>query len=77
VVPEPGAFHGTSDNAAGTRIRIAASAYLLLLLLAIIRKRLDLDLSLYAILRILGIAPFERMPSNQTLSEAECKPRHP
>jgi hypothetical protein len=68
------AFYGTSDNAVRTQIWIAVSVYVLV---AIIRKRLNLDLSLYTILQILSITPFERMPLNQAFSDAVHKPRNP
>ncbi len=41
------AFHGTSENAVKTQIWIAVSIYALV---AIVRKRLELELSLYQIL---------------------------
>jgi len=44
------AFFGTSENAVKTQIWIAISVYVLV---AIIKKQLNLDLSLYTILQIL------------------------
>jgi len=42
-------FYGTSENAVKTQIWIAVSVYVLV---AIVRKRLDLDASLYTLLQI-------------------------
>jgi len=58
------AFYGTSKNAVKTQIWIAISVYVLL---AIIKKRLDLDLSLYTILQILSVTAFEQVPIIQVL----------
>jgi high-affinity nickel permease len=44
------AFYGTSENAVKTQIWIAVSVYVLV---AIVRKRLELEVSLYQILQIL------------------------
>jgi hypothetical protein len=53
------AFYGTSDNAVKTQIWIAVSVYVLV---AIVRKRLDIKLSLYQILQILSVTLFEKTP---------------
>jgi Domain of unknown function (DUF4372)/Transposase DDE domain len=53
------AFYGTSENAVKTQIWIAVSVYVLV---AILRKRLELDASLYQILQILSISLFEKTP---------------
>ena len=53
------AFFGTSQNAVKTQIWIAVSVYVLV---AIIRKRLELDASLYQILQILSVSLFEKTP---------------
>jgi len=53
------AFYGTSENAVKTQIWIAVSVYVLV---AIVRKRLELDASLYQILQILSVSPFEKTP---------------
>ena len=50
------AFYGTSENAVKTQIWIAVSVYVLV---AIVRKRLELDASLYQILQILSVTLFE------------------
>jgi transposase len=52
-------FFGTSENAVKTQIWIAVSVYVLV---AILRKRLALDASLYQILQVLSVAPFEKTP---------------
>jgi hypothetical protein len=59
-------FYGTSENAVKTQICIAVSIYVLV---AIIKKRLNIDLSLYTILQILSITIFEKMPILQALNE--------
>ena len=58
-------FYGTSENAVKTQIWIAVSVYVLV---AIIKKRLDLEASLYTILQILSLTLFEKMPLNQLLT---------
>ena len=50
-------FFGTSENAVKTQICIAVSVYLIV---AIIKKRLNLQESLYTILQVLSISLFER-----------------
>jgi hypothetical protein len=53
------AFYGTSENAVKTRIWTAVSVYVLV---AIMRKRLELDASLYQLLQILSVSLFEKTP---------------
>ena len=60
-------FYGTSQNAVKTQIWIAVSVYVLV---AIVKKRLDLDASLYTLLQILSLTLFEKMPILQALSQA-------
>lgn len=60
-------FFGTSENAVKTQVWIAVAAYVLV---AIVRKRLNLDLSLHAMLQILSVTPFEKIPLFQLFSEA-------
>jgi hypothetical protein len=60
------AFYGTSENAVKTQIWIAIAAYVLV---AIVKKRLNLSLSLYAILQILSVTLFEKTPILQVLSQ--------
>lgn len=59
------AFYGTSDNAVRTQIWIAVSIYVLV---AILKKRLNLDHSLYTILQILSVSLFEKVPLVQALT---------
>jgi hypothetical protein len=64
------AFYGTSENAVKTQIWIADSVYVLV---AIIKKRLNLDQSLYTILQVLSITLFEKMPLYQILDTSDYK----
>ena len=57
-------FYGTSENAVKTQVWIAISVYVLV---AIIKKRLNIQLSLYTILQILSVTLFEKMPLDQLL----------
>ena len=57
-------FFGTSENAVKTQIWIAIAVYVLV---AIVRKRLKLDATLYQILQILSVIPFEKTPILQAL----------
>ncbi len=61
-------FYGNSANAVKTQIWIAISVYVLV---AIIKKRLDLDISLYTILQILSVSLFEKTPILQAFSTDE------
>lgn len=62
------AFYGTSENSVKTQIWIAISVYILV---AIIKKRLNLDQSLYTILQILSITLFEKVPILQVLTNSD------
>ena len=64
------AFYGTSENAVKTQIWIAISVYVLV---AIIKKRLQIDLSLYTILQIFSITLFEKMPILQAFTETDYR----
>jgi hypothetical protein len=55
-------FYGNSENAVKSQIWIAVSVYVLV---AIVKKRLNLDASLYTLLQILSVTLFERMPLQQ------------
>ena len=55
-------FYGTSENAVKSQIWIAVSVYVLV---AIVKKRLNLDASLYTLLQILSVTVFEKMPVQQ------------
>jgi hypothetical protein len=59
------AFYGTSVNAVKTQIWTAISIYVLV---AIIKKRLNLDQSLYTILQILSVTLFEKTPILQAFA---------
>jgi hypothetical protein len=59
------AFYGTSENAVKTQIWIAISIYVLV---AIVKKRLNLNRSLYSILQILSLSLLEKIPISQALS---------
>jgi len=62
------AFFGTSQNAVKTQIWIAVSVYVLV---AIVRKRLELDASLYQILQILSLTLFEKTPILEALQASD------
>ena len=62
------AFYGTSENAVKTQIWIAISVYVLV---AIVKKRLNLDQSLYTILQILSLTLFEKTPILRALSSTD------
>jgi hypothetical protein len=59
-------FFGTSENAVKTQVWIAVAVYVLI---AIVRKQLQLPLSMHAILQILSVTPFEKTPLAQLLTE--------
>ncbi len=59
-------FFGTSENAVKTQIWIAISVYVLV---AIIKKRLNLQHSLYTILQVLSVTAFEKVPITQVLRD--------
>jgi len=61
-------FYGNSANAVKTQIWIAISVYVLV---AIVKKRLDLNISLYTILQILSVSLFEKTPLLQAFSNDE------
>ena len=63
-------FYGTSENAVKTQIWIAVSVYVLV---AIVKKRLDLDASLYTLLQIFSVTLFEKMPIYQALAGEDAR----
>lgn len=67
------AFYGTSENAVRAQIWIAVSVYVLV---AIIKKRLGVKASLYTILQILSVTPFEKTPVDQAFFDAGYKTDH-
>ena len=68
------AFYGTSENAVKTQIWTAVSVYVLV---AIIKKRLNIPLSLYTILQILSVSVFEKMPLDHILTNNDYNPNRP
>ena len=64
------AFYGTSENAVKTQIWIAVSIYVLV---AIVRKRLNVEASLYQILQILSLTLFEKMPILRALEASDSQ----
>lgn len=70
-------FWGQSENAVKTQIWIAVCAYLIV---AILKKQIKSDLSLYNILQVLSVSPFDKTPVNQLLTGVdlhfEDKPVH-
>jgi len=63
-------FYGTSENAVKTQIWIAISVYVLI---AIVKKLLNLDISLYTFLQILSVTPFEKVNILQLVTAAPNK----
>jgi transposase len=61
-------FYGTSENAVRLQIWIAVSVYVLI---AIIKKRLNLEPSLYTLLQVLSVTVFEKMPLQQAFSDSD------
>lgn len=62
-------FYGNSENAVKSQIWIAISVYVLI---AIIKKQLNLNNSLYTILQILSVIPFEKISLLQALTHLDC-----
>lgn len=58
-------FFGTSENAVKTQIWIAIAVYVLV---AIVKKRLNLDISLYTFLQIVSVTMFEKVPILQLVT---------
>lgn len=67
-------FYGTSENAVKTQIWIAVSVYVLV---AIVKKRLNISLSLYQILQILSLTMFEKIPLDQLLAKSAIDESQP
>ena len=63
-------FYGTSENAVKAQIWIAVSVYVLV---AIMKKRLQIEISLYTMLQILSVSIFERTPIFQILTATDYK----
>tara|TARA_R100000005_G_scaffold56865_1_gene28471 strand:+ start:238 stop:1419 length:1182 start_codon:yes stop_codon:yes gene_type:complete len=60
-------FYGTSENAVKVQIWTAVSVYVLV---AIIKKRLDLQPSLYTLLQVFSVTLFEKIPLNKDFLDA-------
>jgi hypothetical protein len=60
-------FYGTSENAVKTQIWIAVSVYVLV---AIVRKRLNLEASLYTLLQVFSMTVFEKMEIQTAFSQS-------
>jgi transposase len=67
-------FFGTSENAVKTQIWIAVSVYVLV---AIVRKKLNLNVSLYTLLQVLSLTLFEKMPLQQAFPDGEYSSENP
>ncbi len=59
------AFFGASQNAVKSQIWIAISTYILV---AILKKRMNIDASLYTLLQVLSLTLLERTQINQLIS---------
>jgi hypothetical protein len=66
------AFYGTSENAVKTQIWIAVAVYVLV---AIVKKRMQIGLTLYTILQILSLTLFEKTPLYQAFAQNAYKNR--
>lgn len=62
-------FYGTSENAVKAQIWIAVSVYVLV---AIMKKRLNLQESLYTILQIISVSAFEKISIYQLITDRDC-----
>jgi len=63
------AFYGLSENAVKTQIWIAIAVYVLL---AIIKKKLNLETTLYTILQVASVTLFEKLPLKEAFSEKDA-----
>jgi Domain of unknown function (DUF4372)/Transposase DDE domain len=64
-------FYGTSENAVRTQIWIAISVYVLV---AIVKKQLNLGVSLHTLLQVLSVTLFEKMPLQQVVADTTPAP---
>jgi len=67
-------FYGTSENAVKTQIWVAISIYVLI---AIVKKRHELEPSLFQILQILSITVFEKVPIPRAFGEVDSQEKYP
>ena len=65
------AFYGTSENAVKTQIWIAITVYLLV---AIVKKRLQTNISQHAMLQVISLSVFEKVPLNELLTNQRYLP---
>ena len=63
-------FFGTSENEVKTQIWIAVCVYLQV---AILRKELNIKMSLSQILQVLSVTPFEQVPLRELLTQNESQ----
>ncbi|MDZ7789037.1 MAG: IS4 family transposase [Xanthomonadales bacterium] len=61
-------FFGTSENAVKSQIWIAVSVYVLV---AIVKKRMNVDASLYTLLQVFSLTLFEKMPLQQAVTNID------
>lgn len=66
------AFFGTSENSVKSQIWIAVATYVLV---AILKKRINIDTSLYTLLQVLSLTLFERTELNQLLMQHDHNPQ--
>ena len=63
-------FYGTSENAVKAQIWIAVSVYVLV---AIVRKRLNLEASLYTLLQVISVTVFEKIELQTAFSGVDYR----
>ena len=66
-------FYGNSENAVKLQIWIAVSVYVLV---AIVKKRLNLEASLYTLLQVFSLTLFEKMPIQQAFAGSDYISEH-
>jgi hypothetical protein len=64
------AYYGTSENTVKSQIWIAIPVYMLV---AIVRKRLELEASLYQILQVLSLTLFKKIPILRALQQVNSQ----
>ncbi len=67
-------FYGTSENAVKSHIWIAVSVYVLI---AIIKKKLQLDVTLHTLLQILSVTIFEKIELTQAVTSTPPNQKQP
>ena len=67
-------FYGTSENAVKSQIWIAVSVYVLI---AIIKKKLQLDVTLHTLLQILSVTIFEKIELTQAVTSTPPNQNQP